>query len=179
MLQLNKIKILLSIVYYFLISCSTPVVDENNYTEIVEHPDHESWNVRITITNAGIKRAYIESDYLEQYNDKHLISLKKNVKIDFYDANEKHISNLSADNAEINERTNFLLAINNIIIESDSGVTLFTDTLSWDNERELIFTDDSVMITTDANDTLYGIGFESDVNMKRWKILKPRGVTSR
>ncbi len=58
-------------------------------------------------------------------------------------------------------------------------MTLFTDTLSWDNERELIFTDDSVMITTDANDTLYGIGFESDVNMKRWKILKPRGVTSR
>ncbi len=83
MLQFNKLKILLYIVYYFLISCSTPVVDENNYTEIVEHPDHESWDVRITITNAGIKRAYIESDYLEQYNDKHLISLKKNVKHDY------------------------------------------------------------------------------------------------
>jgi len=179
MFQLNKLKILLIITINFFISCNTPVVNENQYEELVDHPDHESWDVRITITNAGIKRAYIEADYLEQYNDKHFISLEKNVKIDFYDADEKRISNLSADKAEINERTNFLRAINNIIVESDSGVTLFTDTLSWDNARELIFTKDSVMITTETNDTLYGIGFESDVNMERWKILKPRGVTSR
>ncbi len=179
MFQLNKLKILLIIAINFFISCNTPVVNENNYEELVDHPDHESWDVRITITNAGIKRAYIEADYLEQYNDKHFISLKNNVKIDFYDADEKRISSLSADKAEINERTNFLRAINNIIVESDSGVTLFTDTLSWDNARELIFTEDSVMITTETNDTLYGIGFESDVNMERWKILKPRGVTSR
>ncbi len=179
MLQLNKLKIFVIIVISFFISCNTPVVNENQYEELVEHPDHESWDVRITITNAGIKRAYIEADYLEQYNNKHFISLEKNVKIDFYDADEKRISNLSADKAEINERTNFLRAINNIIVESDSGVTLFTDTLSWDNARELIFTEDSVMITTETNDTLYGIGFESDVNMERWKILKPRGVTSR
>jgi LPS export ABC transporter protein LptC len=179
MLQLNKQKIFFIIIINFFINCSTPVVNENNYEELIDHPDHESWDVRITITNAGIKRAYIEADYLEQYNNKNFISLKNNVSIDFYDADEKHISNLSADKAEINDRTNFLRAINNIIVESDSGVTLFTDTLSWDNSKELIFTEDSVMITTETNDTLYGIGFESDVNMERWKILKPRGVTSR
>ena len=76
-------------------------------------------------------------------------------------------------------RTNFLQAIDNVIVESDSGVTLYTDTLSWDNTAEIIFTNDLVMITTESNDTLYGIGFESDVNMEHWKILKPRGVTSR
>ena len=179
MSQTNKLAILLIIMFNIFISCSAPVVNGNYDEELVEHPDHESWDVRITITNAGIKRAYIEADYLKQYNDKNIISLEKNVNIDFYDADENPISNLSADKAEINERTNFLLAMNNIIIESDSGVTLFTDTLSWDNTRELIFTNDSVMITTESNDTLYGIGFESDVNMERWKILKPRGVTSR
>lgn len=179
MSQSNKLTILLIIVFNIFISCSTPVVNGNHDEEIVEHPDHESWDVRITITNAGIKRAYIEADYLKQYNDKRFISLEKNVKIDFYDIDGKHISNLFADKAEINERTNFLRAINNIIVESDSGVTLFTDTLSWDSAQELIFTDDSVMITTETNDTLYGIGFESDVNMERWKILKPRGVTNR
>lgn len=179
MLNFNKLNILFIIMIGFFISCSTPVVSENNYEELVDRPDHESWDVRITITNAGIKRVYIEADYLEQYNDKNFIVLEKNVSIDFYDADEKPISNLSADKAEINERTNFLRAINNIIVKSDSGITLFTNTLSWDSSRELIFTHDSVMITTEANDTLYGVGFESDVNMERWKILKPRGVTSR
>ena len=175
---MSKLNIFVLIVISFFIGCSAPV-NENNYEELVDSPDQESWDVRITITNAGVKRTFIKADYLEQYNDKRSIVLEKNVNIDFYDIEERHISNLSADKVEINERTDFLRAIDNIIVESDSGVTLFTDTLSWDNEQELIFTDDSVMITTETNDTLYGIGFESDINMERWKILKPRGVTSR
>ncbi len=179
MSQSNIIKIFVIIVLIFLTGCSTPVVNESHKEELVERPDHESWDVRITITNAGKKRAFIKADYLEQYDDKNFISLENNVNIDFFDANEEHMSSLSSDKADINERTDFLRAVNNIIVESDSGVTLFTDTLSWDNDRELIFTNDSVMITTETNDTLYGIGFESDVNMERWKILKPRGVTSR
>ena len=61
--------------------------------------------------------------------------------------------------------------MDNVVVESDSGVTLYTDTLNWDNKKELIFTTDSVMITTGTNDTLYGIGFESDVNMELWKIF--------
>jgi len=174
------LKRVLSVVFILIImSCNTPIINDNQYEDLIEKPDQESWDVRITITNVGVKRSNIKADYLEQFNDKRIISLENNVQIDFYDANERHMSSLSADKAEINERTNFLRALNNIIVKSDSGVALFTDTLSWDNTRELIFTDDSVMITTETGDTLYGIGFESDVNMERWKILKPRGVTGK
>jgi hypothetical protein len=35
------------------------------------------------------------------------------------------------------------------------------------------------MITTLEEDTLYGVGFESDSDMKNWKILSPSGVTGR
>ena len=173
----NRILILVFIA--FITSCNTPIINEIQYEDLAEKPDQESWDVRITITNAGIKRADIKADYLEQYNNKGFLTLQNNVQIDFYNANEQHMSSLLADNAEINERTNFLQASSNIIVKSDSGVILYTDTLSWDNTKELIFTNDSVMITTETNDTLYGIGFESDMNMERWKIIKPRGVTSR
>lgn len=175
---IEKLSLLLLIVG-ILMSCSTPVVIEEETKEITVSPDHESWDVKITITNAGMKRAYISADHLEQFSDDNITLFDKNVKIDFFNTNEQRISNLSADFAEINERTNFLKAQNNVIVESDSGVTLYTDTLSWDNIGESIFTDDAVMITTASNDTLYGIGFESDVNMEHWKILKPRGVTGR
>lgn len=162
-----------------LTSCSSPIVNDDHSEEFIDKPDQESWDVRITITNSGIKRADIKADYLEQFSDKMFISLKDNVQIDFFDAKEQHMSKLLANKAEINERSTFLQAIDNITVMSDSGITLYTDTLSWDNSREIIFTTDSVMITTETSDTLYGIGFESDVNMERWKILKPRGVTSR
>jgi LPS export ABC transporter protein LptC len=163
-----------------LISCSSPVNQtQQEVGEIVDKPDQMSWNVDITISHSGKLRANIKSDYLEQYAEKSTISLENNVKIDFYNNEEELISNLFADKASINERVNFLQATDNVIVQSDSGVTLFTDTLTWDNEQEIIFTEDSVMITTTSNDTLYGIGFQSDVNMEQWKILKPRGVTSR
>ena len=58
-------------------------------------------------------------------------------------------------------------------------MTLYTDTLMWNSDEELIYTDDPIMLTTEKNDTLYGIGFESDVSMHHWKILQPSGVTER
>jgi hypothetical protein len=48
--------------------------------------------------------------------------------------------------------------------------------LSWDNVKEKVFTDDKVIFITEQKDTLYGIGFESDVELNNWKILKPTGV---
>ena len=97
MSQSNLYKILLAIVLNFFIGCSTPIVNESREEELVERPDHESWDVRITITNAGKKRAFIQADYLEQFDDKNFISLENNVKMDFFDANEEHMSSLSAD----------------------------------------------------------------------------------
>jgi hypothetical protein len=35
------------------------------------------------------------------------------------------------------------------------------------------------MITTYDADTLYGVGFESDSDLKNWHILDPSGVTNR
>ena len=76
----------------------------------------------------------------------------------------------------LDEEEDFLIAIGNVVVVSDSGVTLFTDTLAWDNVKENVFTDDPVKFITDSQDTLYGIGFESDVELNNWKILNPTGV---
>ena len=43
--------------------------------------------------------------------------------------------------AEIDEAKDFLVAMGNVVVVSDSGVTLYTDTLSWDNVDEKVFTD--------------------------------------
>ena len=106
---------------------------------------------------------------------------KKNKKLisiitPFFNDEEVYTTNLKSQIAEIDEHEDFLIAIGEVIVLSDSGVTLFTDTLSWDNLREKVFTDDKVIFITEDQDTLYGIGFESDVELDNWKILKPTGV---
>jgi LPS export ABC transporter protein LptC len=124
-------------------------------------------------------RALVKSGHLEKFNDRQYILLDKDVDVDFFDDLEQHTTNLKSQIAEVDERTNFMTAIGNVIVVSDSGVTLYTDTLMWNSEEELIYTDDPIMLTTEKNDTLFGIGFESDVSMNHWKILQPSGVMER
>ena len=139
-------------------------------------PDAESWNAVITLTNKGAKRGVIRSGHLEKYNDKEFILLDQNVDADFFNEEEVFTTNLKSLVAEIDEEEDFLVAIGNVVVVTDSGVTLFTDTLSWDNQKEKVFTSDSVIFITEKKDTLYGIGFESDIELNNWRILQPTGV---
>ena len=102
--------------------------------------------------------------------------LDENVDADFFNEEEVYTTNLKSKVAEIEEDRDYLIAIGDVVVVSDSGVTLFTDTLSWDNVKERVFTDDRVTFITEQQDTLYGIGFESDVELNNWKILKPTGI---
>lgn len=142
-------------------------------------PDAESWKATITLTNKGSKRAVIKSGHLEKYQQRQYILLDQNVDANFYNNEEIYTSNLKSDIAEIDEAKDFLVAMGNVVVVSDSGVTLYTDTLSWDNVDEKVFTDDSVIFITEESDTLYGIGFKSDIELNNWEIMQPTGVFSR
>lgn len=144
-----------------------------------DFPDQESWNPVIVMTREAKKRAIVRSKHLAKYSDRQEIILNGNVDVDFFSDDEEHMSNLKSESAFVYEGNDNLLAIGNVIVKSDSGVTLFTDSLFWDNQSEKINSNDTVMLATELNDTLYGIGFESDIDLTRWKILNPWGVSSR
>ncbi|MBT3618080.1 MAG: LPS export ABC transporter periplasmic protein LptC [Candidatus Marinimicrobia bacterium] len=168
-------KIRISLVLFILIGCSELPENSMEYSRR-EIPDQESWGVTITLTDEGLRRAVVKSGHLQKFHDRQFINLDQNVDIDFFDDNENHTSNLLSQFATVDEKTNSMKAVGQVIVVSDSGVTLFTDTLSWDNRKELVFTNDSVMVVTEEKDTLYGVGFESDMGLEYWKILKPSGV---
>ena len=165
----------LSLIIY---SCNTSSLELGGEKRI-NRPDQESWDVNITLTNEGIVRAIIQSGYLKKYQQKNFIFLEDSVTIDFFDNLERHTTHLTSSIAEINEKNNFMRAVKSVVITSDSGVTLYTDTLSWDPSNQLIYSEDSVQVITQKQDTLYGVGFESDIEMKYWKIIQPSGVTNR
>jgi len=142
-------------------------------------PDQESWIVNIILTDQGKIRAKVRAGHLEKYNEKEFILLDSNVTVDFFDLNEQHTSILNSNKAEVNQSSNDMKAIGNVVAVSDSGISLYSETLEWDSKNEKLRTKDSIMITTLDKDTLYGIGFESDSNLENWKIINPSGVTGR
>lgn len=160
-----------------IMSCSSRVEDQNSESR-EGLPDQESWNVIITLTDHGVTRSIIRSGHLEKYDDRQFILLDENVDADFFDEKENHTTNLKSLLAEVEEGNDFMRAMENVVVVSDSGVVLYTDTLVWDSKEELIYTEDNVILTTEEGDTLFGIGFESDIGLENWRILQPSGVTT-
>jgi len=155
------------------------VEDQASLGNRSDYADQESWNPVIILTREAKKRAVVRASHLAKYAQKQEIVLDGNVDADFYSTDEEHMSNLKSERAFVYENSDNLLAIGNVVVVSDSGVTLFTDSLYWENDNERITSNDTVMLTTGVNDTLYGVGFESDVDLTHWKILHPWGVTAR
>ena len=158
----------------FQFACQSNELQKSGQTR-QGRPDAESWDAVITLTNKGAKRGVIRSGHLEKYNDNEFILLDQNVDEDFFNEEEVFTTNLKSLVAEIDEEEDFLVAIGNVVVVTDSGVTLFTDTLSWDNQKEKVFTCVSVILITENKDTLYGIGFDSDIELNNWKILQHTG----
>lgn len=152
--------------------------NEVKWTETIFDFDHEIHSPVITISNLTSKVIEATAIRLEK-NDGEDAVLTGDVTADFFNDQNEHMSILKADTAKINELTNNFTAIGNVVVKSDSGLVLRTKNLYWDHQYKLVISNDSVQFTTLEKDTLYGIGFESDMDLSHWKILQPTGVTAR
>ena len=136
--------------------------------------DNNIYDAHITLYRTGKVLVQSQSDHLSK-NEGEDALLTGNVESNFFNDEGEHISKLYSDSAYIMQETNNLIALGNVVVVSDSGYTLFTNRLHYDNQYKLITSNDSVTFTTTFNDTMYGIGFESDVDLTHSKILKPHG----
>ena len=161
----------------FCWTCSE-IPEEVEASKESDFPDQESWNSEIVLTKEGRKNAIIVAGHLLRYQDRSEIFMDDTVRVDFYNAEQSHLSHLVSLSAEVNEQTNDLIARGNVSVESDSGVTLYTEEIRWDHGEEKIISEVEIMLVTDQ-DTLTGVGFESDSNLENWLIRQPSGVTDR
>ena len=142
-----------------------------------EVPDQEGWNSSITVTSNGRIMALVKYHRMEKFNRKRRVFFQDSVEVDFYNQQGQHSSRLTAERGVMNEETNDVVALGNVVVVSDSGITLRSDSLRWDNRRQKVMTDAFVSITKASGETLHGYGFESDPNLKVWSIKKASGLT--
>lgn len=140
--------------------------------------ENEIENPEIIISRENTLIVKARSKHLMKNRNEDAI-LTGDVKANFYNDLGEKVSILYSDSAKINQRTSNLLATGNVHVSSDSGFTLYANTILWDNQYKIIESKDSVMFTTTEGDTMYGIGFESDMDLTKWKIFKPTGVVQR
>ena len=142
-----------------------------------EYPSQEGWDSEIYLSRAGRLQAVVRYGHMMKFDRKKIYMFNEGVEVDFYDKDGNHASQLTSNKGEYHEGTEDVVGMGNVVVESDSGLTLRTEELRWDNRRGKIVSDTLVMLTTPQRDTLYGVGFESNADLSRRVIRKPWGVS--
>ena len=68
-----------------------------------------------------------------------------------------------------------MIVKNNVVIRNINGDILETDLLNWDENKQEIYTDDFVKITT-KSEVIYGQGFVSNQNFSKYTIKNIKGT---
>ena len=168
----DLIRKLIFILIFFSISCS-----KNDFTDNFEKDIHDqlSTNVEITLTKKGNVTAKIKSEVLKKNNQSLQLELFDNVNVDLFDENFQQKSLIKSQSAMVNEKENKIKAYGSVVVISNDGKILMTDSLTWDNNSDKIYTDANLEFITSDSDTLYGTGFKSNIDLTNWNILQPRG----
>jgi LPS export ABC transporter protein LptC len=139
-------------------------------------PSQESWNSTIVFSDTALVRAILKAGHISVYDNSRETLLDQGVHLDFYDELGRHSSVLTSQTGKVDEKTNNLEAIGNVVVVSDSGVVVETDRLFWNNTTQRIHSDAFVKITS-PKEKLQGHGFESDQNLRNYKIFKVSGTS--
>jgi hypothetical protein len=108
---------------------------------------------------------------MEKFSRRRMVYFGKGVNVDFFRSNGQFESNLVADSAFLNEATNDMKAIHNVVVVK-GDTTLLTSALKWSNQTRIIASDTSFTMITQKQDTLVGDAFEMEQVTGNMKIIR-------
>ena len=157
-------------------SCENNQANINHFISIEELPVEELFHTEIQYTENGFINVRVFSNNMKRFvNDEDKLELYGGVHFDFYkldNKNEKSV--LTSENAIINNTTNIMMALNNVVLKSSDNNILQTEQLIWDKNLDLIYTDLEVKIQT-KDEIISGVGFKSTPDFKDYEITKAKG----
>ncbi len=119
-------------------------------------------------------RAILRAGHAAVYDLTHTTELDSHVTVDFYSAAGYHTSVLDADNATIDDQSKNMIARGHVVVVSDSGTTVTSELLLWDNKRRKVHSDQFVRVVS-PREILQGYGFEADQDLRNYVIYKISG----
>ncbi len=182
-LRVNIFKLLLPLLCMVnLFSCADVDDQEElkklSYVERGKIPDNEIWNLEFFITREGELVQKVSSGHIRQFlkgTRKNISYVDSGLQLDFYSA-LAHQGVLTSEKGVLDEKRGIFKALENVVLVTPKGYTLYTEELILYRNRGEIKTDKPVMIVGDANvDTLYGDGFVSDLNFTSYELINPHG----
>jgi LPS export ABC transporter protein LptC len=137
---------------------------------LADSADQVMYGARFNLTDEGVSRARLVSDTAYFFDDNTRIELEK-VNIVFFTVTGQKDAVLTSRRGTFNNRTNNMIARQNVVVVSEDGRRLTSEELKYNQQTNQI-SSDSAFVMTEPDRRLEGIGFRSDPNMRNIQILK-------
>jgi LPS export ABC transporter protein LptC len=137
-------------------------------------PKQESWNSQILVSDSGKTKALIRAGYIRVYDYPAETRLSDGVTVHFFDEEARESSVLTSTEGKVDDVSNDLEAMGNVVVVSNDSTVLRTERLFWDNKRRLVHTPEFVVITS-PKETIQGRGFEALQDLKNYRIFHVTG----
>jgi LPS export ABC transporter protein LptC len=135
-----------------------------------ELPDQEVRNFVLTETDQGSLVWKLYARYAAMYDARNSI-VARGVRVDFFDAQGKKTSELSAREGEIDQTSRDLIARGNVVLQTTEGTRMSTEEMRFLNRTQKVRSDVLVRVER-GGDVLTGVGFESDPELKHYEFKK-------
>lgn len=170
--------ILVYLLFIFVLISITSCEDKFKPLQTTEStddlPSQESWNSTVTFSDSGNVKAVLKAGHILVYSNKGFTLIDSGAVVDFY-KDGKIASTLTGRKGKINDKSKDIEIYDSVHVVNMEGSELKTQKLLWINLTQRVSSDEFVSIKTPA-ETIEGIGFESDQNLKNYKIFKVSGT---
>jgi LPS export ABC transporter protein LptC len=128
-------------------------------------------------TDSGRIQVVTSAPLLERYTPETgtYNEFTEGLNVTFYDGQAEPSSYISSDYAKFLDREKIWELRYNVKVRTEKNELLETELLFWEEEKDLVYTDRFVRITTEDR-IMSGTGFESDSRFNKTKILKGNAI---
>ncbi len=140
-------------------------------------PDQEVSEFVLTETDQGTPLWTLYARYAATYSSRNTITARS-IRVDFFDAQGKQTSELTAREGEINQLSRNMTARGHVVLQSTEGTRMSTEQLKFLNREQRVVSDDFVRVQR-AGDELTGYGFESDPELRHFEFKRRVTATVR
>ena len=171
--------IALLVILFAITACENNLEEVKRITTRSNEPTQTITSVEILYGDSGFVKAKITGPLLQRYitDTSSNVLFPKGIVVLVYDKQFKQTSSLRANSAINRERKKIMEARGNVIVINEKGEKLNTERLFWDENKEKIFSNEFVKITT-PDKIIYGHGFESNQSFSKYKIFNITGTIS-
>ena len=169
--------ITISFLLFTLSSCEDKFKPTQTNLNTNEAPSQESWNSTVIFSDSGNTKAVLKAGHISVFSDKGYTLIDSGAVVDFYKGGEVG-STLTGRRGRIEDKSKDIVIYDSVKVVNKEGSELQTQKLFWNNKTQRVSSDDFVSIKT-PSETIEGIGFESDQNLKNYKIFKVSGTFSK